>query len=415
MKKKILFVLLLGLILHPTNKVTNYSISSVNYKEGNHIKITDYLKDKANSISITNYDDGNKTEMYTFEHGATDQTGELKDYRYIGNNPNNYILFNCDDWNDACEMWRIVGVFTVENENGTLEERIKIVLSNGLIDDKKWNSTKINDWTSSDLNIYLNTDYFTKLNENSKKMVGDTKYYLGAGQENENGNYGSVDDIYTWERGNDVVNGSLTNWTGKVALIYPSDQYYTYGKGVDNICTTSPLSCDTINDAVPTNSWIYNSNVYDGPISENKSPQATWFLSSTLDNIENAFLMYKSGYLNARNDVTNSLLIRPTLYLKSSVYYVSGDGSSNNPYSISSDDVVIMSTIQNEDGNNETTIDNVSEENNKDNTNNQETVVDAPNTLSFISKTLLIISGLLIVFGIGLYGYNLYKLKKNNK
>lgn len=408
MKKKILFVLLLGLILYPANKVTNYNISSVNYKEGNHIKITDYLKDKANGISVNNYNDGNKTEMYTFEHGITDQTGELTDYRYIGDTPNNYILFNCDDWNDSCEVWRIIGVFTVENENGTLEERVKIAYGNGLIDDKKWNSTKINDWTSSDLNIYLNTDYFSKLNDNSKKMVGDTKYYLGAGQENENGNYGSVDDIYTWERGNDVVNGSLTNWIGKVALIYPSDQYYTYGKGVDNICTTSPLSCDTIDDAVPTNSWIYNSNNY----GLDNTPQAMWFLSPTSDNIENAFLMFKSGYLNARNDVTNSLLIRPALYLKSNVYYVSGDGSSNNPYSISSDDVVIMSTNQNEDGNNETTIDNASTESN---TNNKEAVVDAPNTLSFISKTLLIISGLLIVFGIGLYGYNLYKLKKNSK
>ena len=58
---------------------------------------------------------------------------------------------------------------------------------------------------------------------------------------------------------------------------------------------------------------------------------------------------------------------------------------------------------------------NISNNSSTDNiNNNQETVVDAPNTLSIISKMLLIISGLLIIFGIGLYGYNLYKLKQSN-
>ena len=72
------------------------------------------------------------------------------------------------------------------------------------------------------------------------------------------------------------------------------------------------------------------------------------------------------------------------------------------------------------DSKNENSNDNVGKENINNNSstdninNNQETVVDAPNTLNIISKMLLIISGLLIIFGIGLYGYNLYKLKQSN-
>ena len=51
---------------------------------------------KSNPISVTNYTDGNVHEMYTFQHDATEQTPALTDYRYIGNDPYNYVYFNCD-------------------------------------------------------------------------------------------------------------------------------------------------------------------------------------------------------------------------------------------------------------------------------------------------------------------------------
>ena len=63
---------------------------------------------KANPVTVTSYTDGNTGEMYTFEHPATTQTGALTDYRYIGDNPNNYVTFNN-------ELWRRIGVFTVED------------------------------------------------------------------------------------------------------------------------------------------------------------------------------------------------------------------------------------------------------------------------------------------------------------
>ena len=137
-----------------------------------------------------------------------------------------------------------------------------------------------------------------------------------------------------------------------------------------------------------------------------------WLLSQDADNIENAFLVYKSGYLNGRNEVNNSLLIRPTLYLKSNVYVTDGDGTSSNPYKLETDEkieednqaVVISGQAIDSDKNNE--IDNNSED---------KTIVNVPSTLSTLSNILLIISGLLIVFGIGLYGYNYYKLKNGNK
>ena len=60
--------------------------------------------------------------------------------RYRGENPNNYVYFNCEDtYNDisygednydyenACEVWRIIGVFDVDNGKGNVEKRVKLV------------------------------------------------------------------------------------------------------------------------------------------------------------------------------------------------------------------------------------------------------------------------------------------------
>ena len=76
---------------------------------------------KSNPISVTNYTDGDIQEMYTFEHPATEQTPALTDYRYIGNDHYNYVYFNCDSLDnqnaETCEVWRIIGVFDVDDGN----------------------------------------------------------------------------------------------------------------------------------------------------------------------------------------------------------------------------------------------------------------------------------------------------------
>ena len=71
----------------------------------------DVLIDKANDPSNNDYNSSSieeQKEMYVFNHSETYQTEALTDYRYIGNNPNNYVIFND-------EVWRIIGVFPVVN------------------------------------------------------------------------------------------------------------------------------------------------------------------------------------------------------------------------------------------------------------------------------------------------------------
>ena len=101
--------------------------------------------------------------------------------RYIGANPNNYVYFNCDDYNnqtsDTCELWRIIGVFNnIEKEDGTRENLIKIV-RNDSIGQYSWDNKDTtsgaehdygkNDWTTSRLNYLLNSGHDNETNGGS--------------------------------------------------------------------------------------------------------------------------------------------------------------------------------------------------------------------------------------------------------
>ena len=51
--------------------------------------------------------------------------------------PNNYICFNCSDYNnqiaDICELWRIIGVFNnVTKSDGSKENLVKIIRADSL-------------------------------------------------------------------------------------------------------------------------------------------------------------------------------------------------------------------------------------------------------------------------------------------
>ena len=269
------------------------------------------LVSKANPVSITNYTDGNTKEMYTFEHPATTQTGALTDYRYIGANPNNYVTFNN-------ELWRIIGVFTVEDGNGKQEQRIKIVRNEKLSSDMAWDSN-INEWSTATLNTYLNGDYYNGLDATSKSMVADTKYYLGGISEYDNL---KGEDYYNFERGTTVYSGRSTSWNGKISLMYPSDYTYTYALGVDNTCYTDGDNCSTDNGGTPTKGWIYNTN----------SNSYQWLLSPNSDSSYYAFNLYVSGRVgHGRSYYSNC--VRPSLYLVSNIKIDSGDGSEQSPYS----------------------------------------------------------------------------------
>ena len=304
------------------------------------------IVNETNDINKNYNDEGvDKGEMFAITHN------NITDYRYIGDEPRNYIYFNCDepqinqeyDYENSCEVWRIVGVFDVERPNPEdntqtiTEKRIKLLRGNSFTNTMQINSTYINDWTVSTLRDFLNGDYYNRQNDASsyglkpsaRNKIDDAVYYLGA--VSYGSNFGTTEKIYGEERGNNVClscnsdNTKLTI-TNKVSLMYPSDAYMVYGKGIDASCYEDPKNCAADN---AKKGWICTSNIKQGE----QNTTTTWLLTSNAGNAYYGFYMLGGGHI-ANIGVDRNLAVRPVVYLKANVEFDGGTGASDNPYKI---------------------------------------------------------------------------------
>ena len=296
--------------------------------------------------------------------------------RYVGANPNNYVEFNG-------ELWRIIGLMNnIEKEDGTTESLIKIRRASSF-DNYSWDTTVssenngygINQWgesdtyDGSDLMRELNTDYLgtvtvgtdgkwyngynnsktasmpsTTLSSDAQSMIQTVKWNLGS-PSNNNGAYDSSwktniipNTSYTRERANtngkvcssggycsDTVSRTST-WTGKVGLIYPSD----YGYATSGGTTTNRAAC--LNTAMynwdssevtdcKNNDWLLS---YQWTL----SPCASYTSGAT-----RVFLISSTGYMGGF-DASSTYDVFPVVFLKSSIFVTSGNGSSTNPYEL---------------------------------------------------------------------------------
>ena len=79
------------------------------------------IMDKA--IDASEFDSNEGWGLIKEEEG----TNNVLNYRYIGQNPDNFVLFNG-------ELWRIIGVFN-EDTTGKSEPLVKIIKNNALYAD----------------------------------------------------------------------------------------------------------------------------------------------------------------------------------------------------------------------------------------------------------------------------------------
>ena len=348
--------------------------------------LADYTNDESIQDYDINYDKTNSTakenKMYVFNHTAgTQQSGwssdELKDYRYIGADPNNYVTFNNEKVG-----WRIIGIETVDDGTGKKEKRIKLIrkdflpvgTDNGMSWDNKPSETGSsedesgsNDWTDSRLMYLLNPNheeeqtgvsgsiYWNRQSRNCPKgqnnatttcdfsevgllpetqtMIGDAKWYLGGTETYNSASNGTSNHFYGYERGETVYSSSThprkTHWTGKVGLMYPSDYgYATSGGATANreTCLAKELinwnSSDGGISDCKTNDWLYNSGKAQWTIAPRSGPSFTVFLVGT------------PGYVGS-NGVSNRYYgARPVVYLKAGVEITGGNGSTSNPFTL---------------------------------------------------------------------------------
>ena len=275
------------------------------------------------------------------ELAATDTTNFTSDdpdsnIRYIGANPNNYVYFNCSDYSNqsdsTCEKWRIIGVFkNMTKEDGSKEDLVKIIRDDSL-GNIAWASSNVNDWSTASLQTTLNGDYYNGTyatgafkNDSTRNAIESVVWNLGGSS--------TYDDVtssmfYERERGTTVYSGRPTTWTGKIAIMYPSDYGYATAGGT----TTNRDSClakklynwdgSDVSDC-KNNDYLFKSSYYQ------------WTLVPYSSSSNRAFLVLTGGYVNGTYSVSNADGVRPAAYLKSSISLSSvGDGSSTSPYQL---------------------------------------------------------------------------------
>ena len=260
------------------------------------IKLTDN-KDNSGLYTITHPADN------TLQIGATE---DITEYRYRGASPKNYVTFNN-------ETWRIIGVFPTDDGTGKIENRIKII-KNQSIGGKSWDTGKSNNWARpATLNTELNGTYLNSLDNTSKNMIGNTKYYLGGYKTSDI----QKDVMYQYERkinGSTYYNGSNpNNWVGELGLMYASD----YGYAVSDECTQNLYNYN--NATCKNNNWLFKSNT-------------EWILSQDVSSSNNAFTVNSDGPVGINVVNYSQLAVRPVLYLKPDVKIIVGHGTSTDPY-----------------------------------------------------------------------------------
>lgn len=126
--------------------------------------------------------------------------------------------------------------------------------------------------------------------------------------------------LYQQERGEDVYSGRPTIWRGKIALLYMSDYGYAAEFGTDKCNSTLIKYNDT---TCTSNNWLYKNKIY------------LWLLNMNNTRSYIAWGINDTGRASTEGyDCTNTISVKPTLYLNENVMITSGDGSSSSPYQL---------------------------------------------------------------------------------
>jgi hypothetical protein len=242
--------------------------------------------------------------------------------RYIGANPNNYLCF---DKNCTNGKWRVIGVMNnMETESNGTQSLVKIIRAKS-IGSNQWDSNYTNDWSTSSLNAYLIETWYPSNLTDYDSLLETVTWNLGGIK---------LDTIiassfYKIERGTTVYGTKPTEWTGKVALMYPSD----YGFASSGGSTTDRATCL----ATSLHSWG------DSDLSDCKNndylylKSSEWTLTPSNLDFYHVFDVYSNGRLGVNSYGHGSDSrdeVRPVGYLVSNTKILSGNGSSETPWII---------------------------------------------------------------------------------
>ena len=273
--------------------------------------------------------------LYYHDADLVDGAGDYS-YRYSGANPNNYVCFGSNA--STCpndNLYRIVGVFNnevklIKNDyvssnllgtNGAYysssysgkmgtSDSYKGNMSQSAIPIYYWNTSGNNTWSDSQLNTKnLNTNYLNNIGSTWSSKIAIHTWKVGGITASQISNQASI--VYEYEVG---ANSSSTTYNAKIGLMYVSD--YGFATAQSNWSTNLNSS------NIKNNNWMYM-GLYEWTISRvSDFSQFTFTLSSL------------TGYVTTYDVDYDTFPIRPCFYLNSNVQYVSGTGTSSDPFRI---------------------------------------------------------------------------------
>lgn len=321
------------------------------------------------------------------EEGTFLEDDETEDHnmRFIGANPNNYVSFNN-------ELWRIIGYMNnIDDGTGKKETRIKLI-RNESIGNFSWDSSAsninysnsgttyygygVNEWSQADIMKLMNPGYETEaiggslywhrasgrcyndytnrntacnfsttgIQEESKTLFENAVWHTGTTDTTTNTITAS--EFYKFERSDNIgkicssKNNSCndevertTTWTGLIGLMYASDYGYATSGGATMRVTCLANSLSQWSNSGLTdcraNDWLYKEN------------SMQWLMTPKPNSRDatDVFYIYANGTTfnssGTSHSASNGKYVYPTIYLKSSVQIVSGEGTKESPYQIS--------------------------------------------------------------------------------
>ena len=292
---------------------------------------TNYVTDKI-ILNILNYVCDSGTTLGTCLQSAktagfnSTMKGGLYRYQGASGTVDNYICFGTSD-KDTClantdaHMYRIIGIAS--------DGRIKVMKNYALNTAYYWHNSYSSSttWPNSDLYKGLNGISGGKY---SNLFIGNTSY-MPDGWEDKI-------ETTTWKHGYntnvnvtaDALYNTENAWTNttnaKIGLIYAHDYAYAYQSGGLNCSGSGSYS-------TCVKSWMHIS------VSDSGAPDfAEWTMSrygyDSALSAYTAWAVFSNGFVShpILNDVIS---VRPVFYLKSTVQFEGGTGTSNDPFIIS--------------------------------------------------------------------------------
>lgn len=267
-----------------------------------------------------------------------------KDYIFYGDNPNNYIYYNCENSDDVktCELWRIVGLYYNEE---TEKYNVKII-KNDSIGKYQYDDTEdeLLTWENSKLYKYLEEEY---------KLINNYDIYIDDYKQ-------SIETLKSLE---EEIKQEENKLETKINLLNLSDYINASTCKIDKI--------EDLNDECIRKTWLYNIEIgqswtstkkeepeiiietiepeieteteenletevelppEENPTEETQTEETEEEMITEIKTIIN--YNYSVGEKVTETKTTELLDVRPVIYLKSRMILVSGDGSFETPYII---------------------------------------------------------------------------------